>query len=797
MQEDCARHSRLWQLQQMVYPREIIQVFVGQAGCQIGDACWELYALEHNVDPNGDFVHPVKNEHELFELSTFFSETPAKKAAPRTLLIDSEPSVLDEIRMGCYRNFFASVNLISGAEDAASNFGRGYFHLSANLLQPCTNSLRKLAEQCEGLQGILFHRAYGGGTGTGFACSLLSATTEEYFKTPCIDLGILPSLTMACGPVEPYNALLSCEMPIEDVSLAMMMDNKALMNVCGKKLATYRPTFTNFNRIIAQDLSVQYDGTVRDSGGGIIQFRYGDDGLDVCQSSFLKPNGIHFFADNAELLSERWKCPDDPDLYKRMIEANPLAPSLAHDVDEVAVKRMGVLQKSISEKKLASMRKRRQLAAERLAAAPRDTLSEAPCRLAEDLRTIVTAKIIQGQVPPGDPVGLLAAQSVGEPSTQMTLNTFHFAGRGEMNVTLGIPRLREVLMAGSAVISTPCMEVPVLPTTAARTKVEHIARSFYKLRLTEVVKLPLGIGVDYGSDTCTLSFYLQPPSAYESRTNVKPQRIIRFFERVFLPSLAKRLEVELRDQGKSTQIKSFALKALARQQMAASGGEGDAEDEEGSGSRKTTDRDEWNEDDGAEAIRRRRLEAEDEPVGEVDGAEVDLDEDDDEVAELREIGLDPEAVKDDAADEDSNWPFTSEPPSTESTTKKTSTSSTKNVKESDVDKTPMPSTSATEVKNVNMEENKTEEIEDVELDRNDDDAVEELLLPEDHGINEEESALPEMDPKRVERTESCVVTSSLASSIDGWITHHITVACSVAAAISDGGLLHDFKSSQK
>ncbi|VDL85596.1 unnamed protein product [Schistocephalus solidus] len=161
----------------------------------------------------------------------------------------------DEIRMGCYRNFFAAVNLISGAEDAASNFGRGYFHLSSDLLQPSTNSMRKLAEQCDGLQGIMFHRAYGGGTGTGFACSLLSALNEEYFKTPCIDLGIMPSLTMACGPVEPYNALLSCEIPIEDVSLAMMMDNKALMNVCGKKLATYRPTFTNFNRIIAQTMS--------------------------------------------------------------------------------------------------------------------------------------------------------------------------------------------------------------------------------------------------------------------------------------------------------------------------------------------------------------------------------------------------------------------------------------------------------------------------------------------------------------------------------------------------------------
>jgi DNA-directed RNA polymerase I subunit RPA1 len=49
-------------------------------------------------------------------------------------------------------------------------------------------------------------------------------------------------------------------------------------------------------------------------------------------------------------------------------------------------------------------------------------------------------------VNPGEPVGVLAAQSVGEPSTQMTLNTFHFAGRGDMNVTLGIPRLREILM---------------------------------------------------------------------------------------------------------------------------------------------------------------------------------------------------------------------------------------------------------------------------------------------------------------------------------------------------------------
>lgn len=63
------------------------------------------------------------------------------------------------------------------------------------------------------------------------------------------------------------------------------------------------------------------------------------------------------------------------------------------------------------------------------------------------------------RVDPGENVGLLAAQSIGEPSTQMTLNTFHFAGRGEMNVTLGIPRLREILMTVGSSIKTPSTEV--------------------------------------------------------------------------------------------------------------------------------------------------------------------------------------------------------------------------------------------------------------------------------------------------------------------------------------------------
>ena len=65
-------------------------------------------------------------------------------------------------------------------------------------------------------------------------------------------------------------------------------------------------------------------------------------------------------------------------------------------------------------------------------------------------------------VAPGENVGTVAAQSIGEPSTQMTLNTFHLAGHGAgVNVTLGIPRLREILMTANNNIKTPTMSLPV------------------------------------------------------------------------------------------------------------------------------------------------------------------------------------------------------------------------------------------------------------------------------------------------------------------------------------------------
>ena len=59
----------------------------------------------------------------------------------------------------------------------------------------------------------------------------------------------------------------------------------------------------------------------------------------------------------------------------------------------------------------------------------------------------------------GSAVGAMGAQSIGEPGTQMTLKTFHFAGIASMNMTLGVSRIKEIINA-SKVISTPLLAVP-------------------------------------------------------------------------------------------------------------------------------------------------------------------------------------------------------------------------------------------------------------------------------------------------------------------------------------------------
>ena len=77
----------------------------------------------------------------------------------------------------------------------------------------------------------------------------------------------------------------------------------------------------------------------------------------------------------------------------------------------------------------------------------------------------VEARFVQAKAHPGEVVGSVAAQSIGEPATQMTLNTFHFAGVSSKNVTLGVPRLKEIINVAKT-IKTPTLTIFLQPEYA-------------------------------------------------------------------------------------------------------------------------------------------------------------------------------------------------------------------------------------------------------------------------------------------------------------------------------------------
>ena len=86
---------------------------------------------------------------------------------------------------------------------------------------------------------------------------------------------------------------------------------------------------------------------------------------------------------------------------------------------------------------------------------------------------------------PGESVGLVAAESIGEPGTQMTLNTFHFAGVAEMNITMGLPRIIEVL-DGRKTLTTPMMDVYLKKPYSQGQNIKKISRQIQETRLEEV-----------------------------------------------------------------------------------------------------------------------------------------------------------------------------------------------------------------------------------------------------------------------------------------------------------------------
>uniref|UniRef100_A0A9L0K867 Tubulin/FtsZ GTPase domain-containing protein n=1 Tax=Equus asinus TaxID=9793 RepID=A0A9L0K867_EQUAS len=173
--------------------RECLSIHVGQAGAQMGNACWELYCLEHSIQPDGTMLSGQALGGSEDNFSTFFSETWAGECVPRAVFVDLEPTAIDAVRTGTHRRLFHPEQLISGKEDAANNYARGHYPVGKEIIDMVLEQVRTLADQCTGLQGFLIFNSAGGGTGSSFTSPLMERLSVEYGKKSKLQFPIYPA----------------------------------------------------------------------------------------------------------------------------------------------------------------------------------------------------------------------------------------------------------------------------------------------------------------------------------------------------------------------------------------------------------------------------------------------------------------------------------------------------------------------------------------------------------------------------------------------------------------------------
>ena len=200
-----------------------------------------------------------------------------------------------------------------------------------------------------------------------------------------------------------------------------------------------------------EHIKLEYDGTVRDPHGHIIQFLYGEDGIDVAKS------------DHGEAFN-----------VNRLIESQTIIDSGKKATKEEASEIAKKYTKTYNT---------------RLRNLVTDALLDA--KLSKEGIETVGKKGLElfnkSKVEPGQAVGIVTAQSIGEPGTQMTLRTFHFAGIRERNVTLGLPRLIELVDARKKPV-TPTMDIYLdKESKTSREKAIEIARNILQTKVSSVI----------------------------------------------------------------------------------------------------------------------------------------------------------------------------------------------------------------------------------------------------------------------------------------------------------------------
>eukprot|EP01119_Soliformovum_irregulare_P000108 TRINITY_DN10091_c0_g1_i1.p1 TRINITY_DN10091_c0_g1~~TRINITY_DN10091_c0_g1_i1.p1 ORF type:complete len:437 (+),score=64.08 TRINITY_DN10091_c0_g1_i1:88-1398(+) len=230
--------------------REIISIHVGQAGVRMGESCWELFCLEHGIQPDGT-CH-VSQDIPL----NFFSESSCGRFVPRSLFVDLEPTICDEVKRGHYKDLFRPDSFVTGKEDASNVFTLGNYSIGKKIVDSTLDQIRKLANSCTGLQGFLIHHSIGGGTGSGFVSLLSEELAREYAKKFQMDFCILPSSQSSTSSiVEPYNAVLALHYLLDTMDATFFFDNESVFSMTERSLHVLKPSFSDANRLISEVIS--------------------------------------------------------------------------------------------------------------------------------------------------------------------------------------------------------------------------------------------------------------------------------------------------------------------------------------------------------------------------------------------------------------------------------------------------------------------------------------------------------------------------------------------------------------
>ncbi|MCW4016612.1 MAG: DNA-directed RNA polymerase subunit A' [Candidatus Bathyarchaeota archaeon] len=200
-----------------------------------------------------------------------------------------------------------------------------------------------------------------------------------------------------------------------------------------------------------EQLRVEYDGTVRNSTGDIIQLTYGEDGVDPAKSDHGLAVNVSRIVDQVHIMVDEEKPASKEYVMDQLSTVeDQLTPILVKELkSELAKAKFG-----------------------------KNGVDRAIGLTLENYKRAL--------VEPGEAVGIVAAQSIGEPGTQMTLRTFHYAGVREQNVTLGLPRLIEIVDARRSP-STPIMTIYLdKEHRKSKEKATEIARDIITTTLADI-----------------------------------------------------------------------------------------------------------------------------------------------------------------------------------------------------------------------------------------------------------------------------------------------------------------------